>query len=106
MRQLKLIREFMKGNLFRYLGSILAVIVTVTVGFVSPLVLEETIDGVIGQTRPLHIPGALGAWVEQLGGRDFLIHHLWIMALAILALSLISCLFGYLRGRWSAEASE
>ena len=106
MRQLKLIREFMKGNLFRYLGSILAVIVTVTVGFVSPLVLEETIDGVIGQKRPLHIPGALGAWVEQLGGRDFLIHHLWIMALAILALSLISCLFGYLRGRWSAEASE
>ena len=106
MRQLKLIREFMKGNLFRYLGSILAVIVTVTVGFVSPLVLEETIDGVIGQKRPLHIPGALGAWVEQLGGRDFLIHHLWIMALAILALNLISCLFGYLRGRWSAEASE
>ena len=96
----------MKGNLFRYLGSILAVIVTVTVGFVSPLVLEETIDGVIGQKRPLHIPGALGAWVEQLGGRDFLIRNLWIMALAILALSLISCLFGYLRGRWSAEASE
>ena len=106
MRQLKLIRELMRGSLSRYLGSILAVVITVTVGFVSPLVLEETIDGVIGQKRPLRIPGALGAWVEQMGGRDFLIRNLWIMALVILSLNLVSCLFGYLRGRWSAEASE
>ena len=96
----------MRGSLSRYLGSILAVVITVTVGFVSPLVLEETIDGVIGQKRPLRIPGALGAWVEQMGGRDFLIRNLWIMALVILSLNLVSCLFGYLRGRWSAEASE
>ncbi len=106
MRHLKIVREFMRGNLFRYLGSILAVIVTVTVGFLSPLVLEETIDGVIGQKRPLNIPGFLGKWVENMGGREYLIRHLWIMALTVLSLSLLSCLFQYLRGRWSAQASE
>ena len=103
---MKLVRDFMRGNAPRYLGAILAVIMTVTVGFLSPLVLEETIDAVIGQKRALRIPGALGTWVEQLGGREYLIRHLWIMALAVLSLNLIACLFQYLRGRWSAQASE
>ena len=105
-RHMKLVRDFMRGNAPRYLGAILAVIMTVTVGFLSPLVLEETIDAVIGQKRALRIPGALGTWVEQLGGREYLIRHLWIMALAVLSLNLIACLFQYLRGRWSAQASE
>lgn len=105
-RKLKLIYSFLRGNVWRYLGSVFAVVLTVAVNFVTPLILAETIDGVIGQKRPLAIPGILGQWVERLGGREFLAHNLWIMGLAMLLLSLIGGTFQFFRGRWMAQASE
>lgn len=105
-RKVRLVREFMKGSGLKYGGAVFAVVVTVTVGFITPLLLEETIDAVIGRARPLRLPGFLGTWVESMGGVDFLVKHLWMMAGAIFALNLISGVFQYLRGRWMAEASE
>lgn len=105
-RKLKLIYGFLRGNVWRYLGSVFAVVLSVAVSFVTPLILAETIDGVIGQKRPLSIPGFLGEWVEQLGGRDFLAHNLWVMGLAMLLLSVVGGVFQFFRGRWMAQASE
>ncbi len=95
-----MVRTFLKGNASRYFGSIGAVIVNVAISFLTPLVLAETIDGIIGQTRPL------SGWAEKLGGREFLIHNLWIMGLMMLILAVLGGLFQFLRGRWMAEASE
>ena len=95
-----MIRTFLGGNAPRYFGSIAAVVVNVAISFLTPLVLAETIDGIIGQKR------ALSGWAEALGGRDFLIRNLWIMGLMMLLLSVLGGLFQFLRGRWMAEASE
>ncbi|MBO4298250.1 MAG: ABC transporter ATP-binding protein [Clostridia bacterium] len=95
-----MIRTFLGGNEARYIGSIAAVVVNVAIGFLTPLVLAETIDGIIGQKR------ALSAWAEALGGREFLIRNLWIMGLMMLLLSVVGGTFQFLRGRWMAEASE
>ena len=95
-----MIRTFLKGNVSRYFGSIGAVIVNVAISFLTPLVLAETIDGIIGQKR------ALSGWAEALGGREFLIRNLWIMGLMMLGLTVLGGLFQFLRGRWMAEASE
>jgi len=105
-RKLKLIYEFLRGNVSRYVGSIFAVVLSVAVSFVTPLILAETIDAVIGQKRPLAIPGILGQWVEQLGGRQFLADNLWVMGLAMLLLSILGGVFQFSRGRWMAQASE
>ena len=105
-RRINMVRTFLEGNAARYFGSIGAVVVNVAIGFLTPLVLAETIDAVIGQKRPLAIPGALGQWVEQLGGREFLVRNLWIMGLAMLLLSVLGGVFQFLRGKWMAEASE
>ena len=105
-RRLKMIKTFLEGNLARYLGSLGSVILNVGISFLTPLVLSETIDGIIGQKREMNIPGILGRWVDQLGGRDFMIHNLWIMGLALLLLSVLGGLFQFLRGKWMAEASE
>ena len=101
-----MVRTFLEGNAARYFGSIGAVVVNVAISFLTPLVLAETIDAVIGQKRPLAIPGALGQWVERLGGREFLVRNLWIMGLAMLLLSVVGGAFQFLRGKWMAEASE
>ena len=95
-----MIRTFLGGNEARYIGSIAAVVVNVAIGFLTPQVLAETIDGIIGQKR------ALSAWAEALGGREFLIRNLWIMGLMMLLLSVVGGTFQFLRGRWMAEASE
>lgn len=105
-RRINMIKTFLSGNAARYFGSIGAVVINVAISFLTPLVLAETIDAVIGQTRPLAIPGILGRWVEQLGGREFLVRNLWIMGLAMLLLSIVGGAFQFLRGKWMAEASE
>ncbi len=105
-RRINMVRTFLEGNAVRCFGSIGAVVVNVAISFLTPLVLAETIDAVIGQKRPLSIPGFLGQWVERLGGREFLVRNLWIMGLAMLLLSVVGGVFQFLRGKWMAEASE
>ncbi len=105
-KQMRLVRSMMKGHLARYLGSVLAMAVSVCASLVTPLVLAEAIDAVIGAKRPLQLPGPILDWVNRMGGRDFLVRNLWLMALGMLLLYLAGGFFQYLRGRWSAEASE
>ncbi len=104
--KLKMIYGFLRGNVWRYIASILAVVVAVAVSFVTPLILAETIDAVIAQSRPLAIPGILGQWIRQLGGREFLARNLWVMGAAMLLVSAVGGIFQFLRGRWMAQASE
>jgi len=44
--------------------------------------------------------------VRAAGGRDFLRGHLWIAAIYAIVLTLLAGIFTYLRGRWSALATE
>jgi len=100
-----MLRGFMRGSGKRYAGAILCVVITVTIGFVTPLVLELTIDGILGNGA-IKLPGPVMEWVNARGGRDFLARNLWIMALAMFGLNLLGGVFNYLRGKWMAQASE
>ena len=98
--------EFMRGSMARYMGAILAVVVSVVVGFVTPLLLAETIDAVIGDTRERRLPGFIGEWVDAMGGREYLVHNMWLIAVALIGLNVLNGACQYLRGRWTAQASE
>ena len=111
LRLMRRFLEFMRGSGLKYLGSIFCVAVSVAVSFVTPLLLAGAVDAltdVIGGdgTAPLNLPGFLAGWYEARGGAVYLVHHIWTVAILLLGLSLIGGLFQYLRGRWSAEASE
>ena len=105
-KDLRLMLASMNGHWTKYLGSIGAMAINVCVSLVTPLVLAESIDAVIGAKRPLQLPAPILEWVESMGGREFLLRNLWLMAGSLLALYLVGGLFQYVRGRWSAEASE
>jgi ATP-binding cassette subfamily B protein len=105
-QNLHLLGSIMKGHWRKYLGSVGAMAAAVTASLSAPLVLAEAIDGVIGAKRPLALPEPLLGWVHSMGGRDYLVQNLWLMALALLMMYLAGGAFQYLRGRWSAEASE
>lgn len=96
----------MKGTRLKYIGSIITVIIAVGVAFISPLLLSEIIDSVIGETRPLMLPGALQGWVDARGGREFLANNMWILAAILVTINLLNGIVMFLRGKWTAQASE
>ena len=105
-KRLKLCLEFMKGTRLKYIGSILTVVIAVAVAFISPLLLSEIIDSVIGTTKPLSLPGPIQGWLDARGGRDFLVNNMWIVALVLVGINLLNGLVMFLRGKWTAQASE
>ena len=110
-RFVTLLRRFTRGCLAKYIGCIVAVAVTVMLGFTTPLMLSGTIDMLVAAASgdigtPLNYPGPINDWFTSLGGVAWLINHLWVLALILLGLYLTSSVFQYLRGRWSTEASE
>ena len=88
-----------------YLGAMLATVAIVIIGFITPLVLAETIDFVL-DTKPSTLPAFAIAQIEKLGGRDFLRSNLWVMGLALIILNVVNGVFTYVKGRLSAVASE
>ncbi|MGN0754916.1 MAG: ABC transporter ATP-binding protein [Aristaeellaceae bacterium] len=93
------------GNWRGYLGALLSTVLIVIIGFITPMVLAETIDFVL-DTKPSTLPAFLLAPVEKLGGRDFLRANLWVMGLALVLLNVVNGVFTYVKGRLSAVASE
>ena len=105
-KRLKLCLEFMKGTRLKYIGSILTVVIAVAVAFISPLLLSEIIDSVIGTTKPLSLPGPIQGWLDARGGRVFLVNNMWIVALVLVGINVLNGLVMFLRGKWTAQASE
>lgn len=104
-RRLRLMASLVRENARYYVRAIISTVITATVGLITPLLLAETIDAVIG-TRPLNAPGFLVRAFESIGGRAFVSQNLWIVAVLLLGLSVLSSIFMYVRGRSTAQAAE
>ncbi len=100
------IRDSLKGQRMRYGAAVAFMVLSVLAAFLTPLILGETIDALIGQTRSLNLPIFVDAWVIERGGRDFLAQNLWIVGAVMVAISAFGGACQYLRVRLSAEASE
>ena len=108
---LKRFPEFMKGNGMKYVGSMFSVVVSVLTSFLTPLLIAGAVDAVTDTmngagTNPVNLPGFLARWFNVRGGAEYLARHIWIVAALLVGVSLLGGLFQYLRGKWSAEASE
>lgn len=105
MNSIRLLMKSMKGNKLLYIGAILSVALATAFTLAGPLVIRFSIDSVIG-----NIPMELPIWVEEaivsIGGKSVLVQNLWICSIALVLLTIGRGLFTYLRGKWSAIASE
>jgi ATP-binding cassette subfamily B protein len=102
-----MVRTFWKllaGKRRRFLAASVALIIASCFLYLAPLVPQIVLDGVIATDgQPSRFVSAAVQW---LGGKAFIASNLWMPALLILGLTAAACLFTYLRGRWSAQASE
>lgn len=92
-------------NWTHFLWALIATIMMVIVGFLTPLLLSEIVDSILG-SEPFTMPDFLMNPINDLGGRDFLRQNLWIPALALILMNVVNGVFTFIKGRSSAIASE
>lgn len=92
-------------NWTHFLWALIATIMMVIIGFLTPLLLSKIVDSILG-SEPFTMPDFLMNPINDLGGRDFLRQNLWIPALALILMNVVNGVFTFIKGRSSAIASE
>lgn len=104
-RKLRLTGKLMRDNKWYFLTALICTVFTVVIEFVTPIVLAETLDYYL-QGKPSRMPGFINAWVDSLGGPEFMAKNLWIVGLALVGLNLLSGAVSFTKGRAQAIAGE
>lgn len=97
--------QLLLKNKWIYLGALLSTLATVLIGFITPLILAETADVLLGSapsSLPVFIQKAIAAFTSV----DYLRQNLWVVGVVLVVLNVINGLFSYAKGRLSAVASE
>ncbi len=101
----KFVWQMMKGIRLKYLLAIIAIGLASFFQFLAPLVMKVTIDSIIGG-EAIQLPLGVGKWLESRLNMPWLVYNLWLAGSAYVLLRLLTNIFMYLRGRWSAYCSE
>jgi ATP-binding cassette subfamily B protein len=103
--RIKALWALMHGHRLRYSLAMGAMVLSSLVILLQPLVTRGAIDYVI-TGKDLDAPRFVREALEALGGRALLRNHLWLVGGALVGVTLLSGAFMYLKGRYSAIASE
>tara|TARA_Y100000589_G_scaffold37996_4_gene31786 strand:- start:1806 stop:3611 length:1806 start_codon:yes stop_codon:yes gene_type:complete len=95
-----------KGFRRRYAAALGALLVSSLLLYLVPLVPQVVIDGVLDPEQAGRPSVFVRLLVPAMGGAEFLSGALWVPGLVVASLSILAGAFTYLRGRWSAQASE
>ena len=93
-RKLRLMGKLMTANKWFFLAALFCTVFTVIIDFVTPIVLAETLDYYL-QGKPSRMPAFINAWVDSIGGPEFMAKNLWIVGLALVGLNLLSGAFAF-----------
>ncbi len=102
---LKRLINLMKGNRLLYVGSIIATALATIFSLITPLITKFAVDTVIGGNSS-NLPNIIDKLIKDFGGIDSLKNNLWICGLVIIFVVAIQGVFTYLKGKWSATASN
>lgn len=100
-----MIWRFLKGSRALFLLSMIAATVSSLADMISPQIVRAALDNAIGG-EPAELPGPVMALVEELGGFAYLGQHIWIMALALLAVAMVKVAALYIFRVSNTRASE
>ena len=101
----KLLWKFLEGSKRFFLASILCAGVTAMADMIQPQIVRAAVDCAIGGKEG-DFPAVVMKAVERLGGFSYLGEHLWIMALAIVAVAAVQVLSQYAFRVNNTRASE
>ena len=97
--------RYTKGFRIPILLSFLLMALELILGFISPLILSVTIDSVL-DTKPVNVAWYFSWFVPAVGGIAVIRRNLWIMAAAMLGMTILSGLLRFCRSRLNTRAGE
>lgn len=97
--------DLMRGRRARYGSAIAAMVVASGLLYLSPLVPQIALDGVLSDEAD-QAPQLVQDTVVRLGGREYLADNLWVLGLIMVGVTALAGAFTYLRSRLAAQASE
>jgi len=93
------------GQRGRYVGAIVAILVSTAFLYAPPLIIRGALDHVV-DSQPVVSHPLLAGLLQWLGGREAAGRLLLIAASAVAVATALAGVFSYLRGRWAAAAAE
>lgn len=72
---------------------------------INPRIIGYTVDSVIGE-KASSLPGWVNRFAESLGGREYLVQHLYLIAIAVIGIALLGGLCRYLFGVCNSMGAE
>ena len=103
--KLRLLWRFLKGTKRYFAISILAAAVTALADMINPQIIRAAVDCAIGGKEG-EFPRYVLDLVARVGGFAYLGEHLWIMALAIVAVAVFQVVSQYAFRVFNTKASE
>ena len=100
-----LLWRFMRGSRACFAGGALATVGVTLLDLLRPQIIRVTIDAVLGE-ESASLPRTAAAVLELLGGRETLRAHLWLAALAVIAVALLAAVCKYLATWFNTKAAE
>jgi len=105
LRNIKLLLNFMKGNMFIYLGAAISICLATFFTTAIPIAIRTIIDSVIGD-NPVELPSWVLKIIEKMGGIEILAENLLAVCAVIVLLTVGQGVFLYLKVKLAAVASE
>lgn len=102
---LRIILSYAGGFRLLIFISAAATILRVFVNFITPQVVRFTVDSIIGD-EPVNFGPSLMSIIDALGGRDGIRENIWICALAVLILAVVTCICDFVGRITIAKSSE
>ncbi len=91
-----LLMHFLRGSKRYFIFSILFATLVSLLDLINPKIIAYTVDTVIG-SKASELPTAVNRFVDGIGGVSFLRHHIWVIAIAVMIVALLSviCRFNF-----------
>ncbi|MBO4384765.1 MAG: ABC transporter ATP-binding protein [Clostridia bacterium] len=109
----RFVKHMMRGTGKYFVMAAISMIVAVVTVYIIPIITSFTIDYVLlpyaeegYEAGAGSVPGSIIEWVESIGGREYLLKHLYIMALLLLVFTAVNALAAFLRRTFISYAGE
>lgn len=99
-----LLQQYSRQRL-RLLGAVLFTLASALLALLLPLVFSFVVDSIIGDI-PVRLPRFVQGFLDELGGRSYLLRNLWLPGLVIMLITGIDGLATYCRGKWISYYAE
>lgn len=101
----KLLGELLHGVKRYFALGVLATLCATALAYVTPLIVSFTVDSVIGEKAP-SLPAPLAALFARMGGREYFVQRLPLVASLVVLVTLANGAAAYLRARSIAYEGE